>query len=58
MAGCDPYADLTMVGGTVVVRHGMLCVDDESKIVEGANIAANAMIARSATPADGRNLYV
>jgi 8-oxoguanine deaminase len=47
LAGSDPYAYLTMVGGRTVVRDGKLVSDDEPMIVERANAAASLMLERS-----------
>jgi len=47
MAGSDPYAHLTMVGGRIVVRDGKLLSAHEPTIVEKANHAARALLERS-----------
>jgi 8-oxoguanine deaminase len=54
LAGSDPYADLTMVGGRTVVRDGKLVSDDEPMIVERANAAARLMLERSRAHATAR----
>lgn len=55
LAGCDPYAHLTMVGGRIVVREGRLLSDDEPTIVAGANAAARRLLEHSRAHARGRH---
>jgi hypothetical protein len=47
LAGCDPYAELTMVDGVVLVRAGRLVLADEAAIVERARAATLGLVDRS-----------
>ena len=48
MAGSDPYASLTIVNGNIRVRDGHMVDVDEMSAFDGANAAANRLLAAAA----------
>jgi len=47
LAGCDPYAQMTMMGGSVVVWNGEFTQHDESVIMTEASAATERIIRRA-----------
>lgn len=49
LAGCDPYAHLTMVGGKVVVHNGKLLSVNEDAVCSRSRIATEKLLVASAS---------
>lgn len=48
LAGSDPYAALTVVGGRVRVRNGRMVDVNEERVLDGTNAAARRLLAAAA----------
>jgi cytosine/adenosine deaminase-related metal-dependent hydrolase len=47
LAGCDPYAHLTMIDGRIAVLNGQLVAADEQRIVSDAHRATESLLRKS-----------